>query len=82
MAYFKALRVSFDIGNSQLNPIDGLHDTLRDVQGTLAVLTKSLLIPLSTNSDPRIGAGLVPGTQGPLEVTPRRGFKFDKVLIA
>ncbi|CAI7859078.1 unnamed protein product [Closterium sp. NIES-53] len=42
---------------SQLNPIDGLDDTLRDIQGTLAVLTKSVLIPLSTNSDPRIGAG-------------------------
>ncbi|CAI7849849.1 unnamed protein product, partial [Closterium sp. NIES-53] len=51
---------------SQLNPIDGLHDTLRDVQGTLAVLTKSLLIPLSTNSDPRIGAGLI-GADGALE---------------
>ncbi|CAI7894276.1 unnamed protein product [Closterium sp. NIES-54] len=75
LALLKALRVSFDIARSQLNPIYGLHNTLRDVQGTLAVLTESLLIPLSTNSDPRIGAGLVPSTQGPLEVTPRRGFK-------
>ncbi|CAI7851186.1 unnamed protein product, partial [Closterium sp. NIES-53] len=37
--------------------LDGLHGTLRNVQGTLAVLIKSLLIPLSKNSDPRIGAG-------------------------
>ncbi|CAI7864838.1 unnamed protein product [Closterium sp. NIES-54] len=57
LAFLKALRASFDIARSQLNPIDGLYDTLRDVQGTLAVLTKSLLIPLFTNSDPRIGAG-------------------------
>ncbi|CAI7762924.1 unnamed protein product [Closterium sp. NIES-54] len=57
LALLKAPRVSFDIASSQLNPIDGLHGTLRNVQGTLAVLTKSLLIPLSTNSDPRIGAG-------------------------
>ncbi|CAI7914501.1 unnamed protein product [Closterium sp. NIES-53] len=56
LALLKALRVSLDIARSQLNPIDGLHDKLRDVQGTLAVLTKSLLIPLSTNSDPMIGA--------------------------
>ncbi|CAI7799784.1 unnamed protein product, partial [Closterium sp. NIES-54] len=50
-------KVSFDITTSQLNPIDGLYGTLRNVQRTLAVLTKSLLIPLSTNLDPRIGAG-------------------------
>ncbi|CAI7884286.1 unnamed protein product [Closterium sp. NIES-53] len=62
LALLKALRVSFDIASAQLNLIDGLHGTLRNVQGTLAVLTKSLLIPLSTNSDPRIGAAMAGNT--------------------
>ncbi|CAI7730585.1 unnamed protein product [Closterium sp. NIES-53] len=48
--------------HQDLDPIDGLHSTLRNVEGTLAVLTKSLLISLFTNSDPRIGAGLYTNT--------------------
>ncbi|CAI7803735.1 unnamed protein product [Closterium sp. NIES-53] len=57
------------MASSQLNLINGLHGTLRDVQGTLALLTKSLLIPLSTNSDPKIGAGLA-DSLAPLPCSP------------
>ncbi|CAI7807877.1 unnamed protein product, partial [Closterium sp. NIES-53] len=72
---------------SQLNPIDGLHDTLRNAQGTLAVLTKPLLIPLSTNSDPRIGAELHPldywvlDTGAAWTMTPRKEL-LDNVRAA